>query len=107
MAIVGNEWTTQISCNANEWTVIKAFKKSGVTSSGTGSIWTAYSVETLQMGDYAEVKDPILVDVTQMFGAGNEPSTVAEFERICEINGIDLTTYQPYDSGSDRWLIVP
>ena len=107
MAIVANEWTTQISCNADEWTVIKSLRKSNVSSSGTGSIWVAYSVETLQVGDYAEVKDPILIDLTQMFGAGNEPTTAAEFERICSINGIDLTTYQPYDSGSDRWLIVP
>ena len=58
-------------------------------------------------GTTMDVKELMAFDLTEMFGLGNEPQTVEEFERICEINGIDLTTYQPYDSGSDRWLIVP
>lgn len=58
-------------------------------------------------GTTMDVKELMAFDLTQMFGLGNEPQTVAEFEHICEINGIDLTTYQPYDEGSDRWLIVP
>lgn len=58
-------------------------------------------------GTTMDVKELMAFDLTQMFGLGNEPQTVAEFEHICEINGIDLTTYQPYDTGSDRWLIVP
>lgn len=63
--------------------------------------------DVITEGDTMEVKNLMAFDLTQMFGAGNEPSTVAEFERICAINGIDLTTYQPYDEGSDRWLIIP
>lgn len=58
-------------------------------------------------GTYDFTIVPVFVDLTVMFGAGKEPSTVDEFKHICEINGIDLTTYQPYDEGSDRWLIVP
>ena len=61
---------------------------------------------TYQVGDYVKIKNVYYVDLTLMFGAGNEP-TKAEFEHICEINGIDLTTYQPYDEGSDRWFIIP
>ena len=63
--------------------------------------------DVIDTGDTLEVKNLMAFDLTQMFGLGNEPQTVAEFEHICEINGIDLTTYQPYDEGSDRWLIVP
>lgn len=65
------------------------------------------SVKSSEIGMTTQSKAPILINLTQMFGLGNEPETVEEFERICELNGIDLTTYQPYDEGSDRWLIVP
>ena len=44
-----------------------------------------------------------LFDLTLMFGAGNEPSTLAEFEAQCAKNGIDLNTYQPYNTGTERW----
>lgn len=37
---------------------------------------------------------PQLFDLTQMFGAGNEPSTVAEFEALYPL------PYYPYDAGS-------
>lgn len=61
----------------------------------------------LVAGTYDFTIVPVFIDLTVMFGAGKEPSTVNEVKHICEINGIDLTTYQPYDEGSDRWLIVP
>lgn len=61
----------------------------------------------IEIGSTCQMRNPIVIDITQMFGEGNEPTTRAEFEHICEINGIDLTTYQSYDTGSDRWLIVP
>ena len=47
----------------------------------------------------ADVKAPIHINLTQMFGAGNEP-TKDEFEAQCALNGIDLTTYNPYDEGT-------
>lgn len=37
---------------------------------------------------------PMLIDLTQMFGAGNEPSTVAEFEALFPLN------YYAYNTGS-------
>lgn len=58
------------------------------------------------IGDTVKCKSPIMIDLTAMFGEGNEP-TQTEFEKICAINGIDLTLYHPIDTGSDRWLIVP
>lgn len=52
-------------------------------------------------GMVAQVKSPIFINLTQMFGAGNEPSK-EEFEEQCALNGIDLTSTLPYDEGSIR-----
>lgn len=61
----------------------------------------------IDAGTTMDVKELMAFDLTQMFGLGNEPSTVEEFEKICQINGIDLDTYQPYDTGSNRCIIMP
>lgn len=97
--------------NANEWTVVcgLATQRSSGKIIGKGKVCYGSSSTTISSivpGTTLEAKNFMMFDLTQMFGAGNEP-TKAEFEHICEINGIDLTTYQPYDAGSDRWLIVP
>ena len=56
------------------------------------------------IGMITQTKAPILINLTQMFGAGNEP-TKEEFESQCILNGIDLTTYQPYNEGTTReWI---
>lgn len=52
-----------------------------------------------EIGLIVESKSPIYIDLTRMYGAGNEP-TKEEFEAQCALNGIDLTTYNPYDEGS-------
>lgn len=57
------------------------------------------------VGLIAQFRNPIFINLTTMYGAGNEPS-LAEFERQCALNGIDLTQYQPQDSGTVRsWYI--
>lgn len=63
--------------------------------------------DAAEIGMTTQVKAPIYINLTQMFGAGNEPSTVKEFERICRINNIDLETYHQYDTGSNIELIMP
>lgn len=47
-------------------------------------------------------KNAMLIDLTEIFGPGNEPATVEEFEAWCQERNIDLDTYQPYDPGSIR-----
>ena len=42
-----------------------------------------------------------------MFGAGNEPATVEEFENLCVLNGINLEEYQAYDSGTEVTWRMP
>ncbi len=103
---------TQNDVQANTWTDLFGFIRDNRTE---GKKITRFKVcyggtvndGTIPVGTVLEVKNFMAFDLTQMFGLGNEPLTVAEFEHICEINGIDLDTYQPYDEGSDRWLIIP
>lgn len=59
-----------------------------------------------EAGDICKFKNPIQVDLTLMFGAGNEPATAEEFEQICMKNGVDLTQAQPYDAGTPLTWIV-
>lgn len=77
-----------------------------VTVSGVGSvngtskyIYFGRPNTPLITGDTIYSKDPMVINLTQMFGAGNEP-TKTEFERLCTLNNIDLTTYQPYNTGT-------
>lgn len=58
----------------------------------------SYDVQE-EVGLTADIKAPIHINLTQMYGAGNEP-TKDEFEAQCALNGIDLTTYNPYDEGT-------
>lgn len=56
-------------------------------------------------GHSAKVKRPVLVNLTQMYGAGNEPDT-EEFERQCVLNGVDLTAPLAVDTGTERiWKV--
>ena len=92
---------------SNTWTTVKNIKQATAGSGGRRMFIGYEASSNIPIGDIVKCRKPILIDLTEMFGAGNEPSTVEEFEHICAINGIDLTTYQPYDEGSDRWLIIP
>lgn len=46
------------------------------------------------------VKWLMYTDLTALFGAGNEPSTVEEVRAYCASLGHDLSTYQAYDAGT-------
>ena len=58
------------------------------------SVWYGYISIKIPVGttvDYV-LSDPQIIDLTQMFGAGNEPSTIEEFyARIPE--GVDINAY--------------
>lgn len=111
---LGNEHSNPYyqDITVNEWTTIFGFvvQRNAGKFFGKGKICygaSSQNIGNIVPGTTLEAKDFMMFDLTQMFGLGNEPQTVAEFERICALNGIDLTTYQPYDAGSDRWLIIP
>lgn len=58
-------------------------------------------INTHPIGDVTQ-STCILINLTKMYGAGNEPLTTEEFEADCALNGIDLTQYQEYDEGTER-----
>lgn len=64
------------------------------------------AASSTEVGMTAQCKSPILINLTQMFGAGNEPSK-ARFEALCALNNIDLTVYHAYNEGTQQtWLTV-
>lgn len=52
----------------------------------------------VQIGDTCKYRNINIIDLTLLFGSGNEPSTVAEFESWLERN-IGLKDYYPYNAG--------
>lgn len=79
------------------------------TSSGTHRTYIPNCRSTnadISVGMTVGMKSPALINLTQMFGSGNEPATVADFENQCAKNGINLETYQAQTSGASRWWIV-
>lgn len=61
----------------------------------------------IEIGSKCLMRNPIAIDITQMFGNGNEPKTKAEFERLCAINNIDLYSYHQRDSGTEQMWCIP
>ena len=58
---------------------------------------------SVAVGDTVQVRNFLCINLTQMYGAGNEPLNVKTFELECLINGISLTTYQEYNTtGTQR-----
>ena len=94
------------TCPANTWTHLSVVDT--CLKSGSYPVYYANyrEGEGVYVGTYVLLKAPLLVDLTQMFGSGNEP-TKAEFERQCAMNGIDLTASHTQDTtGTQRWWII-
>ena len=54
--------------------------------------------EGVEIGDSCKYRNIAIIDLTLLFGVGNEPSTVAEFEAWLS-NNIGLKGYYPYCAG--------
>ena len=89
---------------ANTWVRISDLNNGKKNGYGVVYFLNYRGGTVISTGFSALAKSPLYVDLTKMFGAGNEP-TLAEFERQCRINGIDLTASHPQDSGTTReWI---
>lgn len=55
--------------------------------------------ETINVGDTVSIEDIMLLDLTQMFGIGNEPSTPDDFAKRLGYSSIDDVPYIPYNEG--------
>ena len=63
----------------------------GTTTKDIGRV-LVYPQQNGEVGDYTEVYSILVIDLTQMFGAGNEPTTIEEFYARIPQN-IDLYAY--------------
>lgn len=76
----------------------KLYALFAITAVGTGGFYTRVFFETgtasPEAGDTCRVRNLRMFDLTQMFGAGNEPATAAEFEAMFPDD------YYAYDAGS-------
>lgn len=55
--------------------------------------------ETINVGDTVSIDDIMVLDLTQMFGIGNEPSTPDDFAKRLGYSSIDDVPYIPYNEG--------
>lgn len=55
--------------------------------------------ETITVGDTVSIEDIMLLDLTQMFGIGNEPTTPDDFAKRLGYSSIDDVPYIPYNEG--------
>lgn len=92
---------------ANEYTRMSYILEK-TTDNGRHGVLLAYPMNQrdASIGDTVKCRNVVVVDLTQMFGAGNEPTTAIEFENICQMNNIDITKYQPVNAGTKQlWRI--
>lgn len=54
---------------------------------------------TINVGDTVSIEKIMLLDLTQMFGSGNEPSTPDDFAKRLGYSSIDDVPYIPYNEG--------
>lgn len=85
--------TNTVSLTANEW---KRFSFIQDVNNLTDGKYYFYNNEalTLSVGDTLQITNINVIDLTYIYGAGNEPSTVAEFVRDFPM------PYYPYNAGT-------
>ena len=94
--ITSNKWNRISFIHTNDSTKTTANTFLGIRRGGPN----AYEGATIKM------RYPVLVDLTLMFGEGNEPD-LETFETQCVINGVDLSQPIAKDiNGTTRWWIV-
>lgn len=91
-------WTgNNISLQANVWTTISYIV--ACTSAATRYPYVGSSLGSqVVTGDTIEIRNPMIFDLTLMFGTGYEPSTVEEFRALYP------DSYYPYNDGELRNL---
>ena len=96
--VLGNKWAKTQAVEANTWTTVETI--TNPTVSTTYPYYLMYTNNLSEIDNTCSGKDPILIDLTQMFGAGNEPSTIAELKATCLKNGYNLDEAQKYNLGT-------
>lgn len=99
IVIMRSNWTKSTLLPANQWSILEHIS-SPEDDQTSGQVYLAYDGKKEVIGDQCDIRNPILIDLTQMFGAGNEPSTVEELRAMCLKNNINLDEAQPYNTGT-------
>ena len=94
---VGNLYKQGISITANTWTTLSALVTEANDSQlGKTQFFLGYSADDgFVEGDTFEIRNVNTFDLTQMFGAGNEPATVEAFKALFPHD------YYPYNAGTE------
>ena len=100
---------TQVIFNANQWGRFSFLqKKTNDDNASYIYLPNLRNSSPVAAGNICKFKSIILIDLTQMFGEGNEPQTKDEFEWQCQNNGIDLKKSYPRDlNGTQREWYIP
>lgn len=91
---VGGGFSQFSNIVANSWNTIKEIQTCSSTS--INAVGITQDTSNITVGDYYEVDYFEIIDLTQMFGAGNEPTTTSD-NRIQWLLSLG---YVPYNAGS-------
>ena len=91
----GSQNTYVASITANVWTDIKT-----ILGKKAFALYPLELADGYVQGDSYEIKDLNIIDLTLIYGAGNEPTTVAEFEADFQKWFGRPIGAEPYDVGS-------
>lgn len=89
---ISTQYSDMISIQPNVWASVGLFVTPTDTTEMFFSLHPNVS-SALQIGHTVKFKNVMLFDLTQMFGAGNEPTTVEEFKAMFPLD------YYAYNSG--------
>ena len=106
----GESYYSYTLTTPNVWSRLKFIVRrteGGTYTNAVGYFGRFQNLTGIEIGVTCKIKNPIIIDVTQMFGEGNEPTSVTEFEKILALNGIDVTTYHAKDNGTEQYWIIP
>ena len=97
-------YSAKVSTNQSSYTAIIGHNKIAaiITAEGTGRSDLRLGLpvnNTFNVGDTVSIEDIMALDLTQMFGFGNEPTTPDDFAKRLGYSSIDDVPYIPYNEG--------
>jgi len=91
--VAGEFWLREEPMTPNVWNVFQAIR-TGASDKPNLVFGCPSNIGDMAIGDVVQFKNVMLIDLTQMFGAGNEPTTVEEFTSLFPL------PYYAYNQGS-------
>ena len=100
---------TTFTANANEWVTFSYIDTGNRTGSGILYLPNVQDTYISDKNDLTVItKNVLYIDLTLMFGAGNEPASVTEFENLCTLNNVNLNQAFAMDvSGTATTWTIP